>query len=98
CTATFAVPFMSRVPPKVAVQLTTVAKKASFHDSELILKDGVMGQCLYIVADGEVEVVRKNAMGQEVRLAVLGIGECFGEMSLITQQPTTAMVRCRHSA
>jgi CRP-like cAMP-binding protein len=91
-------PFMQRVPPNVQVQLTLASKKMPFADGEIILRDGVMGEALYIVADGEVEVVRPLPDQSEQRIAVLGIGECFGEMSLITQQPTTARVRARRGA
>ncbi|MCX7804733.1 MAG: DUF4388 domain-containing protein, partial [Planctomycetota bacterium] len=51
---------------------------------------------LYIVGEGEVEVVRLSQDDRsEVVLATLGKGECFGEMSLLTGEPTSATVRSR---
>lgn len=53
-----------------------------------VLQEGTDARGLYVVMNGEVEVVREGE-----RLSSLGAGEFFGEMSLLTDQPTNATVR-----
>jgi CRP/FNR family cyclic AMP-dependent transcriptional regulator len=47
-----------------------------------IIREGELGDCAYILTKGEVEVVKENADGREVVIAILGANEIFGEMCL----------------
>ncbi len=59
----------------------------------IIFAEGAAAHCLYLLLDGEVEVMKKSHGGREHRVAVLGPSDCFGEMSLIDVQPRSATVR-----
>ncbi|HUU03347.1 MAG TPA: cyclic nucleotide-binding domain-containing protein [Myxococcota bacterium] len=60
----------------------------------MIIQEGDDGESLYVIKSGEVEVY--TALGQErIDLAVLGPGEIFGEISILTGTPTTANVVAR---
>jgi CRP-like cAMP-binding protein len=48
---------------------------------------------VYIILDGEVEVIRENAQGHETILARLKANDCFGEMALIKDDVRNATVR-----
>jgi CRP-like cAMP-binding protein len=48
---------------------------------------------MFVVVAGELEVVKKGESGGDVRVAVLGPGDWFGEMSIIDVQPRSASVR-----
>lgn len=56
---------------------------------EIIFRQGDAGDCLYIIAEGEVEISLGEDTGKHT-LATLGPGEFFGEMSIITGQPRNA--------
>ncbi|HSZ82588.1 MAG TPA: cyclic nucleotide-binding domain-containing protein [Polyangia bacterium] len=58
----------------------------------VVIREGDAGQGLFVVLAGEVEVSKRQADGGELSLARLRAGDVFGEMSLLTQQPTTATV------
>ena len=89
-------PFLSRLPARVAQELVGAATMRRFGPGELILEQGRTGENLYIVGEGEVEVLRLSPDDRaEVVLVALGKGECFGEMSLLTGEPTSAAVRSR---
>jgi CRP-like cAMP-binding protein len=89
-------PFLSRLPPRVAEELVGAASIRRFGPGETILEQGRKGEHLYIVGEGEVEVVRLSPDDKtEVALVTLGMGECFGEMSLLTGEATSATVRSR---
>jgi CRP-like cAMP-binding protein len=63
-------------------------------DTEII-RQGEQGRGLYVVLSGALQVSARPAGSTEepVPLAVLGSGDIFGEMSLMTDEPTMATVR-----
>ncbi|WWT74390.1 Crp/Fnr family transcriptional regulator [Lautropia mirabilis] len=58
----------------------------------VIVTEGEPSQSLYILLSGRAKVQRSDTEGKEVILAVIGPGECFGEMSLIDDSPRSASV------
>lgn len=58
-----------------------------------IVTEGEPAERMYVLREGEVEVLKGLPAGGEERLAVLGPGDCFGEMALIDIQPRSASVR-----
>jgi NTE family protein len=58
-----------------------------------ILERGVWHGQLYIINSGLVSILLQEEAGNGARIAQLGPGECFGEMSLITGEPPSATVR-----
>lgn len=63
-----------------------------YETGEVIIRQGEVGNCMYVIQDGEVEVISKSDQG-EVRLAVRGKGEFIGEMSLFEKEVRSAEVR-----
>jgi CRP-like cAMP-binding protein len=60
---------------------------------EPVIRQGEPGSSMFVVISGRVEVtVRQEPGGQVVRLAGLGPGEYFGEMTLMTGAPRVATV------
>jgi len=57
----------------------------------VIFKEGEEGDQMFIVQDGRVKVSRAIG-GKEQMLAVLGKGDFFGEMALVTRERRTATV------
>lgn len=62
-----------------------------------IVREGADGRSLFVVVAGLFEVLR-SAAGGETRLARLGAGDVFGEMSLLTGAPRSATVRAMTDA
>jgi CRP-like cAMP-binding protein len=58
----------------------------------VVIREGDAGQGLFVVLSGEVEVSKHQAGGGELSLARLRAGDVFGEMSLLSNQPTSATV------
>jgi CRP/FNR family cyclic AMP-dependent transcriptional regulator len=48
---------------------------------------------MYVVLDGEMEVSKRSRRGRDMRVAILGPNDCFGEMSMIDMQNRSASVR-----
>lgn len=64
----------------------------TFEDGEIIFRQGDLGDCMYVIQDGKVEVIL-NQNGSESTLAVRGQGEFFGEMALFEDEVRMASVR-----
>jgi CRP-like cAMP-binding protein len=63
-----------------------------YKDGELIVHQGDVGNCMYVIQSGQVEV-RKETNGIETQLAVLREGGIFGEMALLDKEVRSATVR-----
>jgi CRP-like cAMP-binding protein len=63
-----------------------------YEAGAVIIRQGDSGDCLYVVQEGQVEVVVEQA-GEITRLAVRGAGELFGEMAIFERQARMATVR-----
>lgn len=58
-----------------------------------IFREGEDANAMFVVISGEVEVLKKSKRSMEARVAVLGPGDWFGEMSIVDIQPRSATVR-----
>jgi CRP-like cAMP-binding protein len=63
-----------------------------YKDGEVIVRQGEIGDCMYLIQEGEVEVIQRHG-DREFCLSVLGPGDFFGEMALIEKEVRVATVR-----
>lgn len=75
--------------------LASVATVVSLEAGEPLIRQGEPGEALYVLLDGEVDVVRELAGGARQAIARLGAGECVGEMALLTKRDRSATVVAR---
>lgn len=68
-------------------------KEALFPPGKVVVWEGDLGDKMYLIRSGQIEVL-KTVRGRSLkRLALLGRGTAFGEMSLLDMHPRSAMVR-----
>lgn len=58
----------------------------------MIMREGDQGNCAYLVQSGKVSVYTEKD-GKTVELAQLELGEIFGELALVFDEPRTASVK-----
>ena len=63
-----------------------------YREGEVIIRQGDVGDCMYVIQRGEVELLRREG-DKEYCLAVLGAEDFFGEMALFDQETRSATVR-----
>ena len=63
-----------------------------YQDGEVIVRQEEVGDCMYVIQEGQVEVVLEKG-GKEVRLAVRGEGKFVGEMAIFEREVRMATVR-----
>ncbi len=82
------VPLFAGLDRKELEMLAKLAKEQRYEPGATIVKSGASGHGLYIIKEGNVSVVRD---GQKV--ASMGPGQFFGEISVLDGGPRTADVR-----
>lgn len=88
------IPLFSDLPADAFTSVLGALKLRRARPGDEILREGAPGQSFFVLARGDVEVVKHLAQGGETRLASLGEGAIFGEMALVSASPRTATVRC----
>jgi len=80
-------PLFSRVPAEDLAPLARMAESRIVAPGERIVSEGELGDELYLIVYGRVAVSKGGH-----RLASLGPGESFGEISVLDEGPRTATV------
>jgi CRP-like cAMP-binding protein len=70
----------------------------TYSAGEVVFDEGNVGDSMYVIAEGSVEVLRKNPAGELQPIAVLQAPQFFGEMSLIDKEYRSATVRANEGA
>jgi putative ABC transport system ATP-binding protein len=64
----------------------------------VLFEQSTMGELIYVVTDGEFELVHEMADGGEELIKVAGPGDYFGEMGVLFHMPRSATARARTDA
>lgn len=78
-------------------QIFQICTQKSFKKGEVIVREHTPSTEIYIILEGEVEIIlEKNGLKntQEKRVGILDRGQSFGEVALVDQGLRTATVRC----
>jgi putative ABC transport system ATP-binding protein len=88
-------PLADRVVELVAEFATTDRPPETVHleAGEVLFEQGMMGDLIYIVSEGELEIVRELESGGEELLKLATTGEYFGEIGPVFHMPRSATVR-----
>jgi len=86
------VPLFSGLGSAELVRFAEITRERSYPKGSVILFEDDPGDSLFVVRQGRVKVVLIGEDGREVILGMLGVGEHFGELSLIDGAPRSAHV------
>ncbi len=59
----------------------------------ILFREGEVARDMFVVLEGEIEILKASRSGGDARVAILGPGDWFGEMSILDVQPRSATVR-----
>lgn len=68
-----------------------------YEDGESIMHEGELGDCMYVIQQGAVEISIRSG-SKDVVLSVLESGDVFGEMAIFTKRERSATVRAKGKA
>lgn len=91
------VPVFSGLTDEDCESLAQATLAQEFHKGEIVVQQGAKGATMYIIDDGECVVsIEKGGLSQ--RVAELGPGDYFGEMTLLTGDNRAATVTAMDDA
>ncbi|MFN2376333.1 MAG: cyclic nucleotide-binding domain-containing protein [Candidatus Binatia bacterium] len=76
-------------------QIETLVGGAHLHEfmeGEALVRQGEHGASLFVIRSGSVRIEKSVDGGPAARMATLGVGDFFGEMSLLTGEPRSASI------
>ncbi|HEX9387969.1 MAG TPA: MFS transporter [Anaerolineales bacterium] len=85
------VPLFANLSPADIKQVAAIAEEVSFSNDDIIVRQGEVGDVMFIIASGEVRVIASKD-NKEVELARRKVGDFIGEMALISKEPRSASV------
>lgn len=74
-------------------QVLALLEQEAYAKGDVIIDEGKSKQDLWIVVQGNCEVVKMNKSRSQKRLATIEVGAVFGEMSFFQKAPHSATVR-----
>ena len=84
------VPLFKGAPDEFVREIVNALKPVVFTPGDYIVRSGEVGEEMYFISRGTVEVVSPE--GDSV-FATLTDGQFFGEIALVTKEPRTASIR-----
>jgi hypothetical protein len=92
------VPIFRVLSPEQVLELAKTSRALTLGPTQRLVIQGQPGTSLFVVADGEVEVVLRQPDGHDIVVDTMGRGEVVGEMSLLTGEVRSATVRAADGA
>ena len=91
-------PLLLGIMEQELTALFAFADRQAFQTGDLIVREGSLSDCLYILVSGVLEVVRMSEGNPVVLATVTEAGSFFGEMSLVDTLPRSADIRAKTDA
>ena len=92
------IPLFAKLSPTEVAELAGLLKEQRVAAQQPVFWIGDEGADFYVIQVGRVAVCAPDEVGHEVKLASLGPGDFFGELSLLDGGPRTATVRAENDA
>lgn len=87
----------ARLAPSLVKEIERQLVARVFKPGEALMRQGEVGDGLFLITKGKVEISVTDKDGQSHVIATAGKGEILGEMALITEEPRTADVTATRS-
>lgn len=84
------IPILEGLSANELKEFERIVHHRNFKANEHIFWEGEPGVGMYIIKKGSVKIYRKLSEGHDKELAILKIGDFFGEMALLDESPRSA--------
>jgi CRP/FNR family cyclic AMP-dependent transcriptional regulator len=74
-------------------RVASIIRQASFPKGSIIFSVGDTGHEMYVIRSGDIEATKISRGGRPVVISRLGVGDVFGDMTLIDMQPRATTTR-----
>ena len=83
-------PLFEDMPEEAVVEILDVSEESVVPAGTTIIRQNDPGDCFYIINTGKVRIYRKGENGIKLELNLLGPGDSFGEIALLTGKARAA--------
>ncbi len=73
-------------------KIARIAQREVYNGGKTIIEQDAPGDSMYIIAQGQVEVLKRDAAGENQTTLFLGEGQVFGELALLDQGLRSATI------
>ena len=87
------VPLFSEMDEQEVADIREIMDEVKFKPGQVIIREGETGDLFYVITEGHVEIIIRDADGSDMVLHEAGPGDFFGELSMLTSEPRSARVR-----
>ena len=81
-----------QLPTSIVQRIEAELQPVSFEQGQHLIRQGALGDGLFVIVSGKVEIRLQDEFGASQTLCTCGENETVGEMSLLTDEPRTADV------
>lgn len=85
--------FIGQLPAAERAVLLAAGAPIRFDDNAILLLQGEIGECVYVLTSGLVKVIVAAESGAETTLVIRSRGDLMGEFALLDEKPRTATAR-----
>lgn len=89
------VPLLSSLDNRQLKLLAFTCEVFDYADGAYLCRRGDASDCVYVVLEGEVEIIGSDGEGKEMLLASVGMNTLIGEMAVLSGACRTASVRAQ---
>ena len=89
------VPLLSSLEDKQLKLLAFTCEVFAYADGDFLFHHGETSDCVYVILDGEVEIIGNDHDGKAVLLATSKANTLIGEMAVLSAAGRTASVRAK---
>jgi CRP-like cAMP-binding protein len=82
-------PFLEQIPREARDFFILKSHIKEYDQGDMLFPGNTPGEYFYVLQTGRLQVCGENINGKFTEIAILEKGACFGEMSLITENPTS---------
>jgi CRP/FNR family transcriptional regulator, cyclic AMP receptor protein len=72
-----------------------ISQERVYSEGTVILRENEVGDSVFLIGSGSVQVALWGANGPRIPLAVIQVGEIFGEMAVLERKPRSATVTAK---
>ena len=86
------VPLFERLDPEDLQRVAAVADERTFAPGTAIVREGEVGDELFVILEGRVRVEKLDAEGSSRSIRTYDPGDHFGELAVLLERPRVATV------
>jgi len=73
--------------------ISAITEELDYSSDQTVIKQNDVGETVFLIIEGDVDVIMEQPNGKEVIIAHISSGGAFGEMALIDDSPRSATIR-----